>query len=170
MTDTVGYLAEVAGFEPTSVGVKDRCLTAWLHLNIKPPFAIHSWETRLLLCSHPQMLVFHRRSPENTTQKQTSSEGSLLALRSLSRFTLSYKHYITSSRRKYEQNVNFKTKTVDYPLNVSSNKSCHILYPVPLVSAIVCHSADIFHNFLCQLDSPTARLRTALSHYLFLKP
>ena len=27
-------LAEVARFELTNVGVKDRCLTAWLHLNI----------------------------------------------------------------------------------------------------------------------------------------
>ena len=28
-------MAEVVGFEPTNVGVKVPCLTAWLHLNIK---------------------------------------------------------------------------------------------------------------------------------------
>lgn len=32
---TSRVLAEVARFELTNVGVKDRCLTAWLHLNIK---------------------------------------------------------------------------------------------------------------------------------------
>ena len=29
------HMAEVIGFEPTSAGVKDPCLTAWLHLSIK---------------------------------------------------------------------------------------------------------------------------------------
>ncbi len=59
-------LAEAAGFEPTSAGVKDPCLTTWLRLNIKMPFATHSWETCLLLCSHPQMLVFHCHSSKKS--------------------------------------------------------------------------------------------------------
>lgn len=30
------WLAEMAGFEPTLIGVKVRCLTAWLHPCVEP--------------------------------------------------------------------------------------------------------------------------------------